>query len=102
MTPTDRIRSRTVQNQLKLVQEHLEAMQRDVHGLEYARWKLEVDELWKRIFSTDGTRRLMARPQRISSSVLAPRGVPRYTCSATALTICGCEWPRMRAPWPLT
>ena len=32
------------------VQEHLEAMQRDVHGLEYGPWKREVDELWKRVF----------------------------------------------------
>ena len=50
MTPTDRIRTRLVRNQVRLVHEHLEAMQRDVHGLEYPRWKLEVDGLWKRIF----------------------------------------------------
>jgi hypothetical protein len=25
-------------------------MQRDVHGLEYAPWKSEVDNLWKRTF----------------------------------------------------
>ena len=51
MTPTDRIRSRTVQNQLKLVQEHLEAMQRDSHGLEYDPWKVEVDAMWKKTFA---------------------------------------------------
>ena len=50
MTPTDKIRSRTVGNQLKLVHEHLEAMQRDSHGLEFEPWKREVDALWKRIF----------------------------------------------------
>lgn len=50
MTTTDRIRARLVRNQVRHVHQHLEAMQRDVHGLEYARWKLEVDEMWKRIF----------------------------------------------------
>ena len=50
MTPTDKMRTRLVRKQLKLVREHLEAMQRDVHGLEYAPWKLEVDGLWRRIF----------------------------------------------------
>ena len=38
------------QNLLKLIEQHLEAMQRDVHGLEYAHWKDEVDDLWKRVF----------------------------------------------------
>ena len=47
---TDRIRFRSVGNRLNLVREHLEAMQRDVHGLEYTHWKNEVDELWKGIF----------------------------------------------------
>ena len=50
MTTEDRIRTRTVQNLLKLIEEHLEAMQRDVHGLEYAHWKEEVDGFWKSIF----------------------------------------------------
>ena len=50
MTTEDRIRTRTVQNLLKHIEEHLEAMQRDVHGLEYAHWKEEVDGLWKSIF----------------------------------------------------
>jgi hypothetical protein len=26
-------------------------MQRDSHGLEYGPWKLEVDNIWKKIFS---------------------------------------------------
>tara|TARA_Y100000590_G_scaffold35887_2_gene38943 strand:+ start:47266 stop:47520 length:255 start_codon:yes stop_codon:yes gene_type:complete len=50
MNSTDRIRLRTVQNLLKLIEHHLEAMQRDVHGLEYAHWKEEVDGLWRNIF----------------------------------------------------
>lgn len=50
ITPHDHIRVRTVKNQLSLVEEHLEAMQRDSHGLEYAPWKLEVDVIWKSIF----------------------------------------------------
>ena len=43
-----------MQGLLELIQEHLEAMQRDVHGLEYAPWKREVDALWKRIFEHIG------------------------------------------------
>ena len=54
VTPTDRIRSRTVENLHSLIQEHLEAMQRDVHGLEYEHWKLEVDVHWRRIFEEIG------------------------------------------------
>ena len=50
MTPTDRIRTRTVANQLRLIREHLEAMQRDSYGLEFDPWKREVDALWKRTF----------------------------------------------------
>jgi hypothetical protein len=50
ITPSDRIRSRTVANNIKLIHEHLEAMQRDAHGLEYDPWKREVDDLWKRTF----------------------------------------------------
>ena len=50
MTPTDRIRTRTVGNQVRLIQEHLETMQRDAHGLEYEPLKREVDALWKRVF----------------------------------------------------
>jgi hypothetical protein len=37
-------------------------MQRDVHGLEYGRWKLEVDGLWKRIFQ--GIEKMAEEPQR--------------------------------------
>ena len=50
MTPVDRIRTRTVGNQVTLIREHLEAMQRDVHGLEFQPWKQEVDTLWKSTF----------------------------------------------------
>lgn len=50
MTPTDKMRSRIVGNQIVLIQEHLEAMQRDAHGLEYDPQKKEVDALWKRTF----------------------------------------------------
>ncbi len=42
--------ARIVDNRLRLVREHLEAMQRDVHGLEYDPWKSEVDHLWKKVF----------------------------------------------------
>ena len=51
VTPTDRIRSRTVANNSNLIQEHLEAMQRDSHGLEYDPWKGEVDAIWKKTFA---------------------------------------------------
>ena len=50
MTPTDRIEVRTVKNLVKLVQEHLEKMQRDTQGLENPRWKQEVDDIWKQVF----------------------------------------------------
>ena len=61
VTPTDRIRIRTVDNHLKLISEHLEAMQRDMHGLEYAPWKREVDAMWKRTFEEIG--RMSPLPQ---------------------------------------
>ncbi len=51
VTPTDRIRSRTVANNATMIQEHLEAMQRDSHGLEYDPWKGEVDAMWKKTFA---------------------------------------------------
>ena len=50
VTPTDKIRVRTVGNHVKLISEHLEAMRRDTHGLEFKPWKREVDALWKRTF----------------------------------------------------
>jgi len=50
ITPTDMIRSRLVKNQVRMIREHLEAMQRDAHGLEFDPWKREVDDLWKRTF----------------------------------------------------
>ena len=64
MTPTDRIRTRTVRNQVSLVEEHLEAMQRDSHGLEYGPWKQEVDVLWKSIFEQIG--KMSPEPQQSS------------------------------------
>lgn len=51
MTTQDRIRARSVGNKVRMIHEHLEAMQRDAHGLEYAPWRAEVDELWKDIFT---------------------------------------------------
>ena len=42
---------RLVFRKIDHIQEHLEAMQRDPHGLEYAPWKTEVDNIWKEIFS---------------------------------------------------
>ena len=50
VTPTDKIRTRAVGNNVRLIREHLEAMQRDSHGLEYDPWKREVDTIWKRTF----------------------------------------------------
>ena len=50
ITTSDRMRSRAVGNRLRLIQEHLEAMQRDVHGLEFEPWRREVDALWKGTF----------------------------------------------------
>ena len=46
----DQKRLRLVRNNVEFIAEHLEAMQRDVHGLEYDPWKDEVDDIWKRIF----------------------------------------------------
>ena len=68
MTATDRIRTRTVRGLLGLIQVHLEAMQRDVHGLEYAPWKREVDALWKRIFEHIG--RMAEGPQQSSLQMI--------------------------------
>ena len=50
ITVSDKIRLRTLGQQLRLIQEHLEAMQRDSHGLEYDPWKREVDHIWKQTF----------------------------------------------------
>ena len=50
ITPADRVRLRTVRLQVKRIREHLEAMQRDAHGVEYAPWKNEVDNIWKITF----------------------------------------------------
>ena len=64
VTPTDRIRSRTVANNSNLIQEHLEAMQRDSHGLEYGPWKDEVDAIWKKTFAEIS--RISPGPQQVS------------------------------------
>ena len=58
----DRIRARAVHNAQKRISEHLEAMQRDAHGLEFAPWLAEVDEMWKSIFGN--INRMSAGPQR--------------------------------------
>ncbi len=60
-TPTDRIRARTVGNKVKYIREHLEAMQRDAHGIEYSPWKSEVDAIWKTTF--EQIDRMSAGPQ---------------------------------------
>ncbi len=62
MTPTDKIRTRTVNNRIRLIREHLEAIQRDYHGIEYDPWKREIDALWKNIF--DQINRMSVEPQR--------------------------------------
>ena len=62
VTASDRILTRIVRNQTKLIQEHLEAMQRDTHGLEYARWRDEVDGLWKSVF--ENVNDMQPEPQR--------------------------------------
>ena len=41
---------RLVESNVDHINEHLEAMQRDAHGLEFGPWKLEVDDIWKRTF----------------------------------------------------
>ena len=61
MTPNDRILTRLVRNQTKLIQEHLEAMQRDTHGVEYAPWRREVDDLWKGVF--ENVNEMQPQPQ---------------------------------------
>ena len=37
-------------------------MQRDSHGLEFGPWRLEVEDLWKRIF--EGISRMSEHPQK--------------------------------------
>ena len=61
MTPNDRILTRLVRNKTKLIQEHLEAMQRDTHGVEYAPWRREVDDLWKGVF--ENVNEMQPQPQ---------------------------------------
>jgi len=68
MTPTDRLRTRAVSNQVSLVREHLEAMQRDTHGLEFEPWKREVDALWRRILAQ--INRMAPEPQRGALEVI--------------------------------
>lgn len=48
--PIDRMRLRLVALSVKRIREHLEAMQRDAHGIEYQPWKDEVDHIWKSVF----------------------------------------------------
>ena len=48
--PSDILKARLILNKVTRIEEHLEAMQRDPHGLEYAPWKVEVDHVWKQMF----------------------------------------------------
>ena len=57
-----------MRNKLRQIQEHLEALQRDVHGLEYSHWKEEVDGLWKGVFEQIG--RMSAGPQQSSLQLI--------------------------------
>ena len=50
MKTSDIIARRYVANALRSIEEHLESMQRDSHGLEFTPWKEEVDGIWKDIF----------------------------------------------------
>jgi hypothetical protein len=68
VTPTDRIRARTVRNLEVLIRQHLEAMQRDSYGLESNRWKQEVDGLWKQVFEQVGE--MSPDPQRSSLEMI--------------------------------
>ena len=67
MTPEDRILVRTVGNKVRMIREHLEAMQRDAHGLEYGPWKVEVDELWKDVFININGLNAEAQPAALES-----------------------------------
>ena len=49
---SDRLRARLVGNNVVHIEEHLEAMQRDPHGLEFEPWKREVDDIWRRTFES--------------------------------------------------
>ena len=67
MTPQERIVVRTVGNKVRMIREHLEAMQRDAHGLEYGPWKVEVDELWKEVFTSINGLDSYAQPAALES-----------------------------------
>ncbi len=67
MTSQDRILARTVGNKVRMIREHLEAMQRDAHGLEYGPWKLEVDEIWKDVFININNMNPDAQPAALES-----------------------------------
>ena len=45
-----RISKRRIENFIRRIEEHLEALQRDSHSPEYKPWKNEVDTIWKQIF----------------------------------------------------
>ena len=62
LCPRDRLLFRFTLNNLNYVAEHLEAMQRDPHGLEFGPWKMEVEDLWKRTF--EGISRMTEQPQK--------------------------------------
>ena len=66
--PADRILLRTVSHQVRRVQEHLEAMQRDAHGAEYDPWKREVDQIWKATF--ERINEMSPEPQRAALEMI--------------------------------
>ena len=82
MTPTDMMRARTVANNVKTIQEHLEAMQRDAHGVEYDPWKSEVDSIWKRTFGQIS--RMSPGPQQDSLELIRELWTTYITHYATA------------------
>lgn len=51
-----------------MIREHLEAMERDSHGLEYPRWNHEVEYLWKRTFMQ--VNRMASAPQRAALEMI--------------------------------
>ena len=55
----------------------------------------------KRTRSTEATMAAIRSAQSISSSLPAPKWVPRSTWARTAPTTAGWAWPSSRAPWPM-
>ena len=66
-----------------------------------ARCVASVPDMVKRTIWAEGISFCTSSAHRTSSSWLAPRCVPRATCSWTALTTAGWQWPRNREPCPI-